>query len=190
VGLGRRVLAGLSPSSAGYWGNVAALATATGAGRPTVRMVLLKAASEQGFVFYTSYESRKAQEIAENPMASLAIFWPWPPRQVRVDGPVERVPREQSEAYWRSRSRGAQLSAAASRQSAVLKRRDQLVARVRELAQKYRGQPVPLPETWGGYRIVPLSIEFWEGRADRLHDRVRFDRLESRTGWRSILLQP
>lgn len=190
VGVGQRVLAGLSPSSAGYWGNVAALATASPQGRPAVRMVLLKEAAERGFVFYTCYESRKAQEMDENPYASLSLFWPWPPRQVRVDGPVERITRARSAAYWRSRSRGAQLSATASRQSTELGPRRDLVDRVAELAERFRGQPVPLPESWGGYRIVPQAIEFWAGRADRLHDRVRFERGADDGRWHGTRLQP
>ncbi|MBW2525977.1 MAG: pyridoxamine 5'-phosphate oxidase [Deltaproteobacteria bacterium] len=191
VGLGQRIAAGLSPSSAGYWGNVAALATASPEGRPSVRMVLLKQASELGFVFYTSYESRKAREIAANPLGSLAVFWPLPPRQVRVEGPVERLTRQKSLRYWQSRSRGAQLSASASRQSAPIPDREELVLRVQELDEELRDQPVPLPDTWGGYRLVPESLEFWEGRPDRLHDRIRFDRDPSElTGWAATRLQP
>ncbi len=173
------------------YANVAALATASSEGRPAVRMVLVKEASEAGFVFYTDYRSRKADELADNPWAALALHFPLPPRQVRVEGPVFRLSRPQSEAYWRSRPRGSQLSAAASHQSAELSSRAKLVARVRQLEARYRGMPVPLPSHWGGYRIVPEHLEFWQGRADRLHERWSYDRdNDSATSWKRRALQP
>jgi pyridoxamine 5'-phosphate oxidase len=169
--------------------NAATLATASGDGRPSARTVLVKSASEQGFVFYTSYLSRKAEELAANPRATLLFYWPWPPRQVRIEGAVERLAPEESDAYWRSRPRGSQLAAAASHQSAPLDGRATLLARVEALAREHRGGEVPRPSTWGGYRLVPDAIELWEGRPDRLHERVRYERAAAR-GWRAMLLQP
>lgn len=170
--------------------NAAALATATRDGIPSVRTVLVKSASEAGFVFYTSYLSRKAAELEENPRAALLFYWPWPPRQVRVEGRVERVAPEESDAYWRSRPRGSRLAAAASRQSAPLDARATLVARVEALRREHAGREVPRPPTWGGYRVLPEAIEFWEGRPDRLHERVRYQRAGPGLPWQVGLLQP
>jgi pyridoxamine 5'-phosphate oxidase len=170
--------------------NAATLATATRDGHPSARTVLVKSASEQGFVFYTSYLSRKASELEANPRAALLFYWPWPPRQVRVEGPVERVTADESDAYWRSRPRGSQLAAAASQQSAPIDARATLLARVQQLEREHRGGAVPRPPTWGGYRVLPELLEFWEGRPDRLHERVRYVRAASGTGWRTELLQP
>ena len=170
--------------------NAATLATATRDGRPSARTVLVKSASEQGFVFYTSYLSRKASDLAENPRAALLFYWPWPPRQVRVEGAVEQVAAEESDAYWRSRPRRSQLAAAASQQSATLDARATLLARVEQLEREHRGRDVPRPPTWGGYRLLPEVMEFWESRPDRLHERVRYERTASGLAWRAVLLQP
>jgi pyridoxamine 5'-phosphate oxidase len=170
--------------------NAATLATATQDGRPSARTVLVKRASEQGFVFYTSYTSRKAAELQANPRAALLFYWPWPPRQVRVEGGVELLAPEESDAYWRSRPRGAQLAAAASQQSAALEARATLLARVEQLEREYRGRAVPRPQTWGGYRVIPEVMEFWESRPDRLHERVRYERSAFGEPWRVVLLQP
>jgi len=164
------------------------LATATQDGRPSARMVLLKDFGPEGFVFYTNYGSRKAEEIDANPRAALVLHWAVLQRQVRLEGTVERVDRETSEAYFASRPRGSRIGAWASRQSAPLERRSDLEDRVRALDGQFEGGDVPLPPFWGGYRLVPLSIEFWQGRPDRLHDRLRFDR--DGDGWTATKLQP
>jgi pyridoxamine 5'-phosphate oxidase len=157
-----------------------ALATASAEGAPSVRMVLLKQADERGFVFFTNYESRKGRELAENPQAALLFHWPG--RQVRVEGPVERIPAEESDAYWATRPAGSRASAAASRQSEVLGSRAELERAAAALTDPER------PPSWGGYLLRPERWEFWEHRDDRLHDRTRIRR-EGGT-WVSELLYP
>ncbi|MBI5535947.1 MAG: pyridoxamine 5'-phosphate oxidase [Deltaproteobacteria bacterium] len=168
--------------------NATALATVDASGNPSARMVLVKEVTEDGFVFYTSYASRKGTDLEANPKGALVFWWTWPPRQVRVEGVVHKVRPEVSDAYWRSRPRGSQLSAAASKQSAGLTDRSVLVAKVQELRARFEGTDVPRPPTWGGYELVPHAMEFWQGQADRLHERVRFTREHS--GWRAESLQP
>src|ERR687887_1466544 len=141
-----------------------ALATADGDGRPSVRMVLLKEADERGFVFFTGYESRKGGELAANPRASILFYWDPLGRQVRVEGRVERVPEPESDAYFATRPRGAQLAAWASHQSRPLESRDELERRFAELEREYDGRAVPLPPHWGGFRLRPDRIEFWQHR--------------------------
>jgi pyridoxamine 5'-phosphate oxidase len=148
-----------------------ALATATPDGRPSVRMVLMKGFDERGFVFYTNYGSRKALELEANPRAALLFHWPG--RQVRIEGRMERVSREESVAYARSRPRGSQLSALASPQSRPIESRRELEQRVADLARQYPGE-IPVSRNWGGFRVVAESYEFWEHRPDRLHDRIRY----------------
>jgi pyridoxamine 5'-phosphate oxidase len=150
-----------------------ALATATSEGAPSVRMVLLKGADERGFTFFTNYESRKGRELAENPRAALLFHWP--DRQVRIEGPVERVGEDESDAYWATRPRGAQLAAAISAQSEPIGSREALEARFAELDATV-GTEVPRPRHWGGYRLVPETYEFWQHRDDRMHDRHRYRR--------------
>jgi len=168
--------------------NAMTLATAGEGGRPSARVVLLKDVSRGGFVFYTNYESRKGDDLAENPQAALVFFWPEIERQVRVEGRAERVDRSDSEAYWRTRPRGAQLGAWASDQSRVIAGRQVLDDRLREVAQRYAGVDVPAPPHWGGWRIMPSEIEFWQGRPDRMHDRLIYRRAEP--GWTVERLAP
>jgi pyridoxamine 5'-phosphate oxidase len=165
-----------------------ALATATADGKPSARQVLLKSFDERGFVFYTNYESRKGLEIAQNPRAALAVHWPILHRQVRINGSVEKTSPEESEAYFASRPRGSRIGAWASDQSSVLESRDELENRFRKVQERFAGGEVPLPPFWGGYRIDPEVIEFWQGRANRLHDRLRYTRTAG--GWTIDRLYP
>ncbi len=165
-----------------------ALATAAAEGNPSVRMVLLKGAGDDGFVFFTGYGSRKGGELDANPHAALLFYWDPLGRQVRVEGPVERVSAEESDEYFLTRPRGAQLAAAASRQGRVLANRAQLDEAVADLAREYEGDDVPRPEHWGGYRVRPETYEFWQHRDDRLHDRLRYTR--DGNGWRLERLAP
>jgi pyridoxamine 5'-phosphate oxidase len=151
-----------------------ALATATEDGLPSVRFVLLKRADEHGFVVYTGYESRKGRELEANPRAALCFHWYELGRQVRVEGSVQRVPASESDDYFASRPHGAQLSAAASRQSEVVGGRRELEESVERLRSRYGERPVPRPAIWGGFAIAPLEYEFWQHRDDRLHDRFRY----------------
>jgi pyridoxamine 5'-phosphate oxidase len=153
-----------------------AIATAAADGAPSLRMVLLKAVDERGFVFYTGYESRKGAELAANPRAALLFYWDPLGRQVRVEGGVTKVTAEESERYFHSRPRGAQLAALASRQSTPIGSRAELDARYAELVRSLEGREVPLPPHWGGLRLVPDVFEFWQHRENRLHDRVRYRR--------------
>jgi pyridoxamine 5'-phosphate oxidase len=165
-----------------------ALATATPDGAPSVRMLLLKGADEHGFVFFTGYGSRKGGELAANPQAALLFHWAQLGRQVRVEGPVERLSTEESDAYFATRPRGAQLAAAASRQGRLLADRAELDRAVAELEREYEGRAVPRPEHWGGYRLRPETYEFWQHRDDRLHDRLLYARDVDR--WRVERLSP
>jgi pyridoxamine 5'-phosphate oxidase len=153
-----------------------AVATASLDGAPSVRMVLLKSFDERGFVFYTSYESRKGFELDANPRASLLFYWEPLGRQARLEGVVERVSRTESEEYFATRPEGSRLSAIASRQSSPIPDRPALEARVEALRRELAGRGIPRPEHWGGYRVVPESYEFWQHREDRLHDRLRYRR--------------
>jgi pyridoxamine 5'-phosphate oxidase len=165
-----------------------ALATATPDGRPSARMVLLRGFDERGFCFYTNYESRKGGELAANPRAALVFWWGELERQVRIEGLVERTSRSESEAYFHSRPPGSQLSAAASPQSQVIDGRAVLEERVARLATGHRDGEVALPGFWGGYRLVHEVMEFWQGRPNRLHDRLRYRRAGDR--WRIERLAP
>lgn len=164
------------------------VATATRDGRPSARIMLLKSFDSDGFVFYTNYGSRKAAEIDENPQAALVFHWAVLQRQVRVEGGLSKTSADESYDYFRSRPRGSRIGAWASRQSAPLGARAELEQRVQEIEQQYAGKDIPLPSAWGGYRLAPERIEFWQGRANRLHDRVVFTREDG--GWRSGRLYP
>jgi pyridoxamine 5'-phosphate oxidase len=160
----------------------AAVATAANDGTPSVRMVLVKQANEDGFVFYTNYESRKARELAVNPSAALLFYWDPLGRQVRIEGAVERTTAEESAAYVRTRARGSQLSALSSPQSRPIANRAELEERVAELSERYADSELPLPEAWGGFRVTPQTFEFWQNRNDRLHDRLIYRR-RPEGGW-------
>ena len=165
--------------------DVVALATATADGAPSVRMVLLKGTDERGLVFYTGYESRKGRELAENPRAAILVHMPG--RQIRVEGPVEKISAEECDAYWATRPRGSQIAAFVSRQSEPIESREELEQRFAELDASHPGE-ITRPAHWGGYRLIPDVYEFWEHRENRLHDRVRYRREPD--GWAMERLQP
>ncbi len=150
------------------------LATADGQGRPAARIVLLKGQDERGLVFYTNYESRKGEDLAANAHAALLFFWPLHERQVRVEGAVARVSREETEQYFATRPRASRIAAWTSAQSRVVADREVLERRFQELEEQYLDRPIPAPPHWGGYRLVPRVWEFWQGRPSRLHDRFRY----------------
>lgn len=169
--------------------NAMTLATVSPGGQPAARVVLLKAVHHGDFLFYTNYESAKASELAANPAAALLFFWPSLSRQVRIAGRTVRVTPAESEAYFATRPRGSQIGAWASRQSAVLPSRAALERAVAELEARFGADPIPRPPHWGGYRLTPHEIEFWQGRANRLHDRVRYRR-DPDGGWSVDRLYP
>ncbi|MDQ4129249.1 MAG: pyridoxamine 5'-phosphate oxidase [Actinomycetota bacterium] len=169
--------------------NAMTLATATPEGKPSARVVLLKGFDERGFVFYTNYEGRKGEELGRNPRAALLFYWGELERQVRIEGLASRVLEGESDAYFGSRPRGSRLGALASEQSRPVESREVLESRLRALEREYEGQDVPRPPFWGGYRVEPEAVEFWQGRENRLHDRIVYRRTDE-GGWKIERLQP
>ncbi len=169
--------------------NAMTLATCTRDGVPSARIVLLKAFNERGFVFFTNEESQKGRELADNPHVALVLFWPVLERQIRITGTAAQVSREETAVYFHSRPVGSQVGAWASHQSQILADRTELDRRFEELLERYRNQEVPLPPYWTGYRVSPVTLEFWQARLNRLHDRFRYTRGEG-NGWRIDRLSP
>ena len=166
----------------------ASLATATPAGEPSVRVVLVRQFDDRGFVFFTNYESRKGEHIAANPVGSLCFYWPWIDEMVRIAGPLAKVSPEESDAYFATRPRGSQIGAWASNQSRPLSARSELERRYFDIERQYEGQPVPRPPHWGGYRLKPLRMEFWRAGEYRLHDRWLYTATPD--GWEIEILFP
>ena len=165
------------------------LSTVSSDGRPSGRIVLLRGVDENGFVFYTNYNSRKSKQLDGNANAALTFFWPGLERQVRIEGSVVKTSTEQSDEYFAGRARGSQIGAAASPQSDVIENRDVLDKRTEELNDQFKGSPIPRPEHWGGYCLKPVSIEFWNNVPDRLHDRLLFT-LQKDGSWKMGRLAP
>ncbi len=166
------------------------LATADHEGQPSARVVLLKGLDARGLVFYTHYDSRKGRELAVNPRAAAVFFWPFLDRQARVEGTVERTSRAESAAYFASRPLGSRLGAWASHQDRVLAGREELERALEEVRERFAGGDVPLPEEWGGFRLLPAAFEFWQGRESRLHDRFRYLPARPSAGWTIERLSP
>lgn len=169
--------------------NAMTLATTTADGKPTARMVLLKDFDARGFVFYTNYESLKGQQLNENPFAALVFWWAELERQIRIEGRVEKISNPESDAYFHSRPIGSQLGAWVSHQSQVIDSREVLETRQLDLEKQYRDREIPRPSHWGGFRVVPSVIEFWQGRPSRLHDRLRYT-LQANGSWLRQRLSP
>jgi pyridoxamine 5'-phosphate oxidase len=169
--------------------NAMTLATATTNGHPSARIVLLKGFNKEGFMFYTNYLSRKGKEMAKNPLVSAVFFWPELERQVRIEGIIEKLDREQSEAYFHSRPKASQLGAVASAQSQEIVGRKDLEAKMAELEIEFADKEVPKPSYWGGYIIKPRLVEFWQGRSSRLHDRIVYKKIDNKN-WKIVRLAP
>ena len=169
--------------------NAMMVATTTPEGKPSARMVLLKDFDARGFVFYTNYNSHKAQELAENPQAALVFWWAELQRQVRICGRVEKVSDEESDKYFYTRPLSSRLGAWASNQSGVIENREVLEQNLEELKEKYQDREIPRPSHWGGIRVIPAEIEFWQGRSSRLHDRLVYTRMED-SSWKIERLSP
>lgn len=155
--------------------NAMILATASKEGQPSIRTVLLKDYTEKGFVFFTNYNSQKGKEIEENPKGSVLFFWPELMRQIRIEGVLEKIDPAESETYFKTRPVGNQISAWVSQQSSEIGSKQILEGKYKDLEEKYKGKEIPYPEFWGGYRLCPTVFEFWQGQANRLHDRIRYD---------------
>lgn len=170
--------------------NAMTLATADREGSVSARIVLLKEIDDKGFVFYTNYNSQKARQLEENPRASLVFFWAELERQVRIEGVVSKVSDEESDEYFESRPRESQLGAWASDQSEIVQTREELFKNYRKLEKEFEGQQIPRPAHWGGYRLIPDRVEFWQGRPGRMHDRILYTLSNDRTAWEKQRLAP
>jgi pyridoxamine 5'-phosphate oxidase len=170
-------------------GNAMTLATATYDGRPSARIVLLKGFYDAGFIFYTNYLSRKGKEITKNPLGALTFFWPEMERQIRIEGTIEKISKEQSEKYFHSRPKDSQIGAVASPQSQEIADRDVIEKKWKELELEYADKEVPKPSFWGGYILKPRLIEFWQGRPSRLHDRILYKKIDNKN-WKKVRLAP
>jgi len=184
----RRLLSAVFPWSNLLRPDIATLATVTPENRPAARSVLFKGIAQGGFSFYTNYESKKGKELAANPSAVLVFYWHFPPRQVRIDGMVLKLSREEAEAYWKARNRENQAASAAVTQSSIIRGREELVEKVNQIKSRYKGKPIPCPDSWGGYCLVPEKIEFWEGRFDWLHQREHY--VLNNGKWEKVSLAP
>ena len=168
--------------------NAMNVASATKSGIPSSRMVLLKAYSEKGFIFYTNYTSRKSGEILDNPIVALNFFWDALERQIRIEGEIKKVEKEVSDAYFNSRSRLSQLGAHASNQSQIIENYEELTDKLNSFDEKYKDKDIPRPDHWGGFIVIPRTIEFWQGHDGRLHDRLKFEK--ENTNWALKRLSP
>jgi pyridoxamine 5'-phosphate oxidase len=184
----RRLLVAVLPWSNLLRPDIATLATVTPQNTPAARSVLFKGFIHGGFSFYTDYESNKGKELAANPSAVLVFYWHFPPRQVRIDGNVLKLSREEAEADWKARRRENQAASAATLQSSIIRGREELVEKVNQIKLRYKGKPIPCPKSWGGYCLVPKKIEFWEGRYDWIHRRECFVLNKGR--WERVFLAP
>lgn len=169
--------------------NVMTLATATSDGKPSARIMLLKGFDQNGFIFYTNYLSRKGKEIARNPSAAIVFFWPELERQVRIEGTLEKISKEESEKYFRSRPKQSQLGALASQQSQEIPNRAILENTLKDLTDKYQDKEIPKPSYWGGYIVKPQIVEFWQGGAGRLHDRIVYKKTD-KNNWKIVRVAP
>jgi pyridoxamine 5'-phosphate oxidase len=184
----RRLLEAVLPWSNVFRPDIATLATTTPDNRPAARSVLFKGFVHGGFAFYTDYASNKGRELDVNPSAVMIFYWHFPPRQVRIDGKVLKLSRKAAEADWETRRRANQAAAAAVTQSTVLQAREELIKKVDQIKGQYKGKPIPCPDTWGGYCLIPDKIEFWEGRPNWIHLRERY--VLNKGTWQRLFLAP
>jgi pyridoxamine 5'-phosphate oxidase len=184
----RRLLVAILPFSNLLRPDIATLSTITPENRPSARSVLFKGLVHGGFSFYTDYESNKGKELGANPSAVMVFYWHFPPRQVRIDGRVIMLSRKEAEADWRARRRENQAASAAAPQSSVIEGRENLIKRVNQIKRRYKGKPIPCPESWGGYCLIPDKIEFWEGRFDWIHLRECY--VLNNDTWQRMFLAP
>ena len=187
-GLLRKALSAILPWSNLFRPDIATLATVTPDNKPSARSILFHGLADGGFSFYTDYESNKGKELDLNPSAVMLFYWSFPPRQVRIDGKVQKLSREDARRYWKSRTRANQAAAAAVRQSSIISGKEEFLRKTAGIEHKYKGKPIPCPDSWGGYSLIAENIEFWEGKLDWLHDRERY--ILNNGCWIKIKLAP